>query len=136
VEAEAKEREKQERREQLTARDLEVVHIIDGLQIPMNDPDAFFRVRCTLTGNPTVYFRRTPENIVIGGFEATFAEDVCRIAECEAGRRYLAAMAPALEPWPKLEPPGVHQVLVPAKPYRAASATERKRRGRTRESGR
>lgn len=136
VEAEAKEREKQERREQLTARDLEVVHIIDGLQIPMNDPDAFFRVRCTLTGNPTVYFRRTPENIVIGGFEASFAEDVCRIAECEAGRRYLAAMAPALEPWPKLEPPGVHQVLVPAKPYRAASATERKRRGRTRESGR
>ena len=134
--SEAKEREKQERREQLTARDLEVVHIIDGLQIPMNDPDAFFRVRCTLTGNPTVYFRRTPENIVIGGFEATFAEDVCRIAECEAGRRYLAAMAPALEPWPKLEPPGVHQVLVPAKPYRAASATERKRRGRTRESGR
>jgi len=136
VEAEAKEREKQERREQLTARDLEVVHIIDGLQIPMNDPDAFFRVRCTLTGNPTVYFRRTPENIVIGGFEASFAEDVCRIAECEAGRRYLAAMAPALEPWPKLEPPGVHQLLVPAKPYRAASATERKRRGRTRESGR
>lgn len=134
--SEAKEREKQERREQLTARDLGVVHIIDGLQIPMNDPDAFFRVRCTLTGNPTVYFRRTPENIVIGGLEASFAEDVCRIAECEAGRRYLAAMAPALEPWPKLEPPGVHQVLVPAKPYRAASATERKRRGRTRESGR
>jgi hypothetical protein len=136
VEAEAKEREKQERREQLTARDLEVVRIIDGLEIPMHDPDAFFRVRCALTGNPTVYFRQTPENIVIGGFEASFAEDVRRIAECEAGRRYLTAMAPALELWPRLEPSGVYQVLVPAKPYRAASAAEQEGYRRGREHGR
>lgn len=136
VEAEAKEREKQERRKQLTARDLQVVRSIDGLQMTMNDPDAFFRVRCTLTGNPTVYVRRTSDSVVIGGFEASFAEDVGRVAECEAGRRYLTAMAPALEPWPQLEPSGVHQVVIPANSHRAASATERKRRGRTRESGR
>jgi hypothetical protein len=136
LEAEAKERGKRVRRERLTARDVQVARSIERLPTRMNDADAFLRVRRALRGNTTVYFRRGPDDVVIGAFQRSFLEDVVRISECEAGRRYLVAMSPAFEPWPSVEPPGLNQISIPANPPPTPSVAEQQwhmqRRGRGR----
>jgi hypothetical protein len=136
LKAEVKDREKQERRERLTELDLQVVSRIERRRILMNDDDAFDHVRCALTGNPTVYCRRVRENLVIGVFSPSLAEYVIRISECEAGRRYLIKMSSELEPWPDVDPPGLHQIWIPAGTGRSTSLAHeqwhRKRRKRGR----
>jgi hypothetical protein len=61
---------------------------------------------------------------MIGAIDPYFAESTARISECEAGRQYLIAIAPALEPWPEVEPADLYRALVLAIPYRTVSTAE------------
>jgi MobA/MobL family len=136
----AKEVERRRRKRMtLLAREAQVARSIGSLPTPMNDPAAFERVRAVLTRNPTSRVHCAwprSGDLVIGADDRAFVLDVCRISECEAGRRYLVAVSPALDPWPEFESQRLYQAHVPGKPYPTASVADQHRHRTHRGRGR
>lgn len=134
---ESKQEEKRrQKRKALVAREAQVARSLERFPTPINDPAAFERVRNVFTRDPTprLHFAwSVAGDLVIGTLDRGFWKDVGRISECEAGRRYLVAVSPALDPWPEFESQRLYQAHVPGKPYPTASVAEqhwhRTRRG-------